>query len=303
MRVLSAHKKAINCVAFSPDGRLLAEAAHGGTVRVWDVAAGTVTQTFAVRGVYPNRMRLAFSPDGRRLAVVNSGVVLVDLAGGARLRFRGASFVSDLAFSPDGRQLVGTSNTYTRWDLGTAKALPRLNVPPAAGGQVVHRYTACAFRRDGARLALARVLGFQTARGWRAVWQLVLYDLAADAVAARIEWPGTDAHMITFSPDGQLVAAACGPVLRVWDATAGTPLVEKPLDKPPLTALAFSPDGRYAATANKSHAMRLWDAGVWGEPKAFEWDVGKTLGVAFAPDGATAAASGDTGQIVLFDVD
>jgi len=69
-------------MVFSPDGKLLAGATHEGPVWVWGVEDG---KELAILNVPPLGARaLAFSPDGRALAVVHAkgtGMQLWDVPG------------------------------------------------------------------------------------------------------------------------------------------------------------------------------------------------------------------------------
>jgi hypothetical protein len=47
----------------------------------------------------------------------------------------------------------------------------------------------------------------------------------------------------------------------------------------------------------------LWDLAAGKERAAYNWDVGPVHAVAFAPDGMTAAAAGETGSILVWDVE
>ena len=71
----------------------------------------------------------------------------------------------------------------------------------------------------------------------------------------------------------------------------------------PITALAFTPDGRRILTASKDETVRIWDIKSATETNAFEWRIGPVSAVAVAPDGQTCAAGGTQGRIVLWDMD
>jgi WD40 repeat protein len=53
-------------VAFSPDGRLLASGSRDKTIKLWEVASGSLVRTLT--GHTDSVFSVAFSPDGRLLA-------------------------------------------------------------------------------------------------------------------------------------------------------------------------------------------------------------------------------------------
>jgi len=98
-------------LAFSPDGSLLAcpalfmqPAQKTGKAYVWDMKNGEL-----VSEIPGNPRAVAFSPDGKRLAVgQTTGVIEMWDAQGKQkaLAFQGEGSIWDLAFSPDGKRLV-----------------------------------------------------------------------------------------------------------------------------------------------------------------------------------------------------
>lgn len=60
----------VRCVAFSPDGKLLAAGNRYGTVRIWDVASKKELKTLT--GHMGEVWSIAFSPDGKTLAAVDT---------------------------------------------------------------------------------------------------------------------------------------------------------------------------------------------------------------------------------------
>jgi WD40 repeat protein len=65
-RRIHAHRDAVNCVRFSPDGRRLAAASRDGTVKLWDGASGSLLKIFRTR--QGEVFAAAFDPAGKTLA-------------------------------------------------------------------------------------------------------------------------------------------------------------------------------------------------------------------------------------------
>src|SRR5579859_2409625 len=133
-------------MAFSPDGQLLAIAANRVGVTFWRVADGTPVRGFSL----PTLGSVAFSPDGRSMAVDNA---LYALPGGQRLQsVPVGDQVNTVAFSPDG-QLVATGTGLMISGTGPKESLVR--VMRVRDGMVVAQFaghempvTGVTFRAD-----------------------------------------------------------------------------------------------------------------------------------------------------------
>src|SRR4029077_11129711 len=127
----------VYCVAFSPDGRLIASGSYHGDLCLWDRATGKLVRRLADSskvGLNSMVMGVALSPDGNTLASnrtiwgtstkkkfqlweARSGKLLRDLDG----NLFGA--VCSMAFSPDGKTLaLGTEKGLWLYEPATGKA-------------------------------------------------------------------------------------------------------------------------------------------------------------------------------------
>jgi WD40 repeat protein len=117
-------------VAFSPGGFLVATAGRG--VKVFDAATGTELAKFDSQLHHYGWRAIAFSPDGRLLAVADTKrVKLWEVAPRRELNgFEGhCGAITSVAFTPDGQALISAAEDCTAmiWDLGAV-------APPGEGG-------------------------------------------------------------------------------------------------------------------------------------------------------------------------
>jgi WD40 repeat protein len=248
---LGAHTGAVCGLAFRPDGKQLASGSRDGTIALWDVESGSEVR--ALHGHSRSFSRVQFSPDGRTLAAGgHDGTVKVwDAATGkAGDSLPGhAGVVRCVAFSADGKWLAsgGEDRTVCLHDL--------------AGGRVrkfaaPNNVNAVAFSPDGRSLAAVSDAPEAAVRIW---------DLATGEATT---WHGHTGpiHGLAFSASEPIVATSAEDgTVRLWDRTAGAPPTRTIGPGPfggGVRDVAFTPDGRYLATANANGTVYLLRVGA-----------------------------------------
>ncbi|MCL5098764.1 MAG: hypothetical protein M1608_14780, partial [Candidatus Omnitrophica bacterium] len=117
-------------LAFSPDGAMLVtEAEPGRSLRAWKIGGNTVRPETILYGQGMHQCSLAWSPDGRLLAVGTweGTVCLLAMPAGRQVGVLVGHkrAVSSLAFSPDGKTLatISSDRTLRLWHIATHREL------------------------------------------------------------------------------------------------------------------------------------------------------------------------------------
>jgi WD40 repeat protein len=286
---LAGHTEGVHCVAFSPDGKLLATASLDGTSRVWDPATGHCLHT--LRGHNLTVLRVAFSPDGKLLATASlDGTSRVwDPATGHCLRTLDGhtGLVPCAAFSPDGHLLAtgGDDRTVRVWEPATGRSQHTLDGHSDTVTGVV-------FSPDGHLLATAD--DNRAVRVWDPATGRCLHSLHGQSSMHTL----LQLHFIMmsgmeFSPDGHLLATVSDDrTVRVSDLATGRCQRTLTGHAIMISGIAFNPDGKLLATAGWDTTARVWDPATGRCLQTLTGHTSRVISVAFSPDGHLLATAG-----------
>jgi WD40 repeat protein len=240
-----AHDLSVGCLAFSPDGKVLATGGSGTEkktsrgqleLKLWDVASGK--EIAAWEGERYRASALTFSPDGSTLAVAGDREVLLwdTTERKPRLTLNGTNYSANtLLFSTDGRAVAGGSYREAKvWDVATGKELHSL------------RQSGSAFSPDLKTVASSNYQDVD-------LWDV---ETGKERLSL-LDHRGT-ANLVQFTPDGKTIVVGSrrrldddtySSEVRLWDAVTGKPVATYALPVKELQSLAVSPDGKLLAVS------------------------------------------------------
>jgi len=314
-------------VGFSPDGRLLVTVGQD-SVKIWDLAAGSELRTLG--GI--TFISTGFSSNGHVLVSgfdEDSGVKLWDVAPGGQLLALPAGDDNFAAFSPDGRWGIYPFDSLRAEILSGVRELAtgrELRIPAVpvefspdgrwlaypssgAGNSVTLRELA-----SGRELSILpnqpdplNVLAFSPDGRWLACGgkrYVKLWDLVAWRESQTFPAPEFSYHRILFGAGRWLAFVRSLGVMgdvTVWDRVTGAPPRRFP-GRPWGDAVAFSPDGRWLASARDDRTVGLLELAT-GKEVSLRGHTDSVTSVAFSPDGRWLASGGEDGDVRIWNVE
>lgn len=284
--VWDAQTRGANCVAFSPNGDMLAAGRDDKTVQIWEVSSDLLLNAIDV----PSSVNsVAFAPDGESLAIAAGtkvsiynaldGTLLQTLAGQ-----KGTAY--SVAFSSDGTFVAaGSQDTAVRiwqvddgalqqtleghndivWSVAFAPNFADIiasgssdmtthlwNIPDGSLTDTLEEHTmavaSVAFAPNGQTLA---------AGSWDDT--ITLWNPNDGTLLHTLEEHTNSVYSVTFSPDNQLLASGSDDgTVRIWQVDSGELLHTLEGHERSVNSVAFSPDGTIIASGSDDETVRLW---------------------------------------------
>jgi WD40 repeat protein len=295
-RALKAEgSRSLHSVAISADGKVLAQT-DDAIIRVWDLQAGKLLQSWKLQGGALGLRRVALSPDGKRLAVTSTAlyhgdILVYDTANGKLLwkqKDATKSSYLEVTFSPDGKRVVSTGNFIDAKDKQSL-----LKVWDAADGTFQRELKGGTTR---CHLPIPFAPDGKTVVALSGNDRLIFWDVETGKASpeVRVLKEGEWIEEYVFAPDGKVLAIRSNKSLFLWDRASAKRLRVLSDKEGEGGPLQFSADGASLLGFNRE-GLRAWDVKTGAARTLLKMEYSGPQ--AYSPDRKKLASGFDVYQI------
>ena len=229
--------------------------------------------------------QMAFSVDGRRAVIASSdrSVRYYEVEGRRDLKrlIGHTASVWAVALSADGKLALsgGMDGTARLWEVASGQQRQKLD---GHTGLV----TAVAFAPDN-QAVTGGLDGF-----------VILWDLDTGREIHR--WRGPMKYVSAVSVHGNRAVIAADRTIRLWDLDSGKPVRAYDGHAAPVTAIAFSADGKQIVSGSDDHTVRIWDAASEKPARSLTGHDAAVRSVAFSANGKWVLSAGADATVRLW---
>ncbi|MDP9293207.1 MAG: hypothetical protein M3O90_02075, partial [Actinomycetota bacterium] len=321
--VIRADRTTVLSAAVDPDGRTLAVGNISGEVLLFDTRTRRRVTTVVPASNEPGIYALAYSPDGRRLAVAYPSVpgataeypagwrAVVALVDGhthrvvERLEMPVEQAIAGVQFSPDGRTLgvtlYGETATLRRFDARTGRR-SGAPVPSDHPGRLTFdpfQYwprSPVMITSDGRRVVVGGEDG------------VTVRDAATLSVLKRFPAAGTDpirtlptAYALSGDDRTMAIGGEDGS-LRLLDLSSGKLQTASGRHRAAVNEARFTPDGRTLVTTGEDGDVILWDVRQAAAAETLSGHARSAFSPQIADDGKTLYTASLDGTVLIWDL-
>ena len=262
---LPGHLAAIKYLSFSVDGKLLVSVSSNAQVIIWNVADWSMAQQLKQDG---SGIFGQFLPDGSLLTANQAGLITVwdPLTGHVEKSYStqknvnqscGGSSLYNFDISPDGKTFAAAlvCGYGVVWD-------------PASGTRLATDYNHAI---DLGAIPVVSAISVSDSSGLAAYaasyhnnlgYLVDVLDTQEHAVLGGVGTATTNIPAIAFAPNGELIAAAVGNLVRTWWPNGyvwtGKHLIDLKAHTSQVTSIKFSQDGTLLASGDYTGKIVIW---------------------------------------------
>ncbi len=251
----------VNCLTFSPDGRMLISGSADATIKIWHVGARDLVdilhehqQTIRCMAFTPNQRILVSGGDDRTILFWDLRKREIE----GRLSLSGTG-VQALAFNRNGDKLITGSHHHIQiWEASPEQVWQQFSLQPRQQIQTyTHHIRVLAVSSDGEYL----VSGGQDQN--MKIWKLATGELVRtltghqDSIHAIAIAPITSSHHTPVR--GHLIASGSADrTVRLWHLETGEHLATFRGHSHTVTALTFTTSGEMIVSASLDKTIKIW---------------------------------------------